>query len=168
MRAALTGLVFALALSGARAEDRPADPCAFNWPLAREQAWLSAADLPGLASGASLPAERPAAVLTLKPSESADLPSPPSRAAKAGTFAGYLRVPAPSAAGLIQVTVSGEGWIDVGEEGGAWLKPVAISGKPRCAGLRKSLRYAVGAKPLLIEVSDAGSESIRLAVAPAE
>lgn len=175
MRIAASTLVVLLALAGgaAQAQDsatpEAADVCAtFDWPLARELAWFSAPDLPAAASGASLASDRPAAILALKPFEQAGLPQAPSREPKPGSFAGYVRIPAASAPGQRQVTLSGEGWIDVAEEGGGVLKPVAHTGRRGCATLRKSVRFEVGAKPLVVAVSNAPSDTIRIAVAPVE
>ncbi|GEP08694.1 hypothetical protein [Methylobacterium gnaphalii] len=174
MRASASALLVLIALAGgAAAADEPAKPeadvCAsFDWPLARELAWFSAPDLPTAASGATLPADRPAVLLTLKPAAEADLPQAPSREPKPGSFAGYVRVPAPAAPGEVQVTLSGEGWIDVAPEGGAVLKPGAHSGRKGCATLRKSVRFKVDAKPLVVSVSNAPAETVRIAVTPVE
>lgn len=180
MRISASALLVLLALTAgmAQAQDTPkpeadtkaeGDICArFDWPLAREQAWFSAADLPALASGSSLPAERPAALLTLRPSADAGLPQAPSRAPKPGSFSGYVHLAAPAAPGQVQVTLSGEGWIDVAEEGGALLKPGAHSGRKGCATLRKSVRFPVGTKPLVVTVSNATAETIRIAVTPVD
>ncbi|GEP00270.1 hypothetical protein [Methylobacterium haplocladii] len=165
-------LLLALLCGTAQAQDAAkseAELCAsFDWPLAREAAWFSAPDLPVLASGSSLPADRPAASLTLKPSTEAGLPLAPSRAPKPGTFAGFVRLAAPAAPGQVQVTLSGEGWIDVAEAGGAVLKPGAHSGRKGCGSLRKSVRFSVGAKPLVVSVSNATVETIRIAVTPVD
>ncbi|GJE56264.1 MULTISPECIES: hypothetical protein [Methylobacterium] len=174
MRISASVLLAVLALAGSTAQAQDAakpeaDVCAsFDWPLAREQAWFSAPDLPVLVSGANLPVERPAATLTLKPSAEADLPQVPSRAPKPGSFSGYVLVAAPPAPGQVQVTLSGEGWIDVAEEGGAPLKPGAHSGRRGCVSLRKSVRFAVGTKPLVVIVSNAAAQTLRIAVTPVD
>ena len=165
-------VVLALASNVAAAEDptRPeADACAsFDWPLARELAWFSAPDLPSATSGSTLPVDRPAVLLALKPVAEADLPQAPSRKPKPESFAGYVRVAAPAAPAEIQVTLSGEAWIDVAPEGGAELKPSAHSGRKGCATLRKSVRFKVDAKPLVVSVSNSPSETVRIAVTPVE
>ncbi len=172
MSASVLLAVLALASAAAHAQEpaRPeADVCAsFDWPLTREAAWFAAPDLPVLASGSSLPAGRPAALLTLKAAAEADLPQTPSRTPKPDSFSGFVRLAASSVPGQIQVTLSGEGWIDVAEEGGAVLKPGAHSGRKGCASLRKSVRFSVGAKPLVVAVSNATADTIRVAVTPVE
>lgn len=174
MHSTASALLVVLALTGtaAAAENsaRPeADVCAsFDWPLARELAWFSAPDLPAAISGSTLPVDRPAALLALKPVAEANLPQAPSREPKPGSFAGYVRVAEPASPGEIQVTLSGEGWIDVAPEGGAVLKPGAHSGRKGCATLRKSVRFKVDAKPLVVSVSNAPSEAVRIAVTPVE
>lgn len=171
MRLSGATLLVLLALAGGTAQAQApvgseADVCAsFDWPLTREAAWFAAPDLPVLASGANLPSDRPAAVLTLKPYAEAGLPEAPSREPKPGSFAGYLRV---AGRGQIQVTLSGEGWLDVSEDGGAILRPSAHSGRKGCASLRKSVRFAVGTKPIVVMVSNAAADTIRIAVTPVE
>lgn len=179
MRISASALLVLLAFTAgtAQAQDTPkpeadtkaeADICArFDWPLAREQAWFSAADLPALASGSNLPAERPAALLTLRPSADAGLPQAPSRAPKPGSFPAMCASP-PRRRPVRSRSRSRASWIDVAEEGGALLKPGAHSGRKGCATLRKSVRFPVGAKPLVVTVSNATAETIRIAVTPVD
>lgn len=173
----------ALALSGAclgtgpRAQappeqppgSRTADPCtAFAWSLLREQAWFEAHGLPRVASGATLSPDSPGAILALKPGAEAEFPVPPSREPGPGTFGGVLRFPAPTMPGLYQVTLSDEAWIDVSQDGKTTRPPIAHTGRSGCPGLRKSLRFQFGTNPVIIEVSGATGDTIKIAVAPVE
>lgn len=146
----------------------PAACTAFDWPLMREMAWLEAPGLPKLSSGDELPSGMPGAALALKPSEEAAFPVAPSRKPAAGSFGGVLRLPAPTAPGLYQITLSDEAWLDVSQDGRSTLRPTAHTGKRDCPGLRKSLRFQLGTQPVTIAVSNAKADSIRIAVAPAE
>lgn len=148
-----------------------ADPAActtFDWPILREQAWFEAPSLPRLDSGATLSAEMPGAVLALKPVAGADLPLTPSREPKPGTFGGSLRIPPVVTPGLYQVTLSDNAWIDVSQDGATTRKPVASTMRPGCPGVSKSVRFQFGTTPILVVVSGAKSDSIKIAVAPAE
>lgn len=173
MRAAALALLLACAGTGALAQE-PAPgagpaPCAgFDWSILREQAWFEAPGLPSVASGATLPPEMPGALLALKPMAEAELPFPPSREPKPGTYGGLLRVPAPVTPGLYQVTLSDGAWIDVSQDGRTARPAAAHTMRPGCPTVRKSVRFQLGAAPILIAVSGAKSETIRIAVAPAE
>ena len=148
-----------------------ADPAActsFDWPILREQAWFEAHSLPRLDSGATLSAEMPGAVLALKPIAGADLPFTPSREPKPDTFGGTLRIPPVVTPGLYQVTLSDSAWIDVSQDGTTTRKPVASTMRPGCPGVSKSVRFQFGSIPILVVVSGAKSDSIKIAVSPAE
>ncbi|MBX9934280.1 MAG: hypothetical protein K2Y56_22650 [Methylobacterium sp.] len=146
-----------------------ADPCgAFDWSIRREQAWFSAAGLPHLPSGATLPVEMPGATLDLSAEAQARLPIGPSREPKPDTRGGVLHVPAPVTPGLYQITLSENAWIDVSQDGTTIRAPLATTMRPGCDGVAKSLRFQLGTQPVLILVSGAGKETIKIAVAQAE
>ncbi|MFD1299976.1 hypothetical protein [Methylobacterium marchantiae] len=177
MRRTLLILVGLALASGANIDpdrawaQQAADPAActsFDWPVLREQAWFEAPSLPRLDSGATLSADMPGAVLALKPMAEADLPFTPSREPKPGTFGGTLQIPPVVTPGLYQVTLSDSAWIDVSQDGTTTRKPVASTMRPGCPGVSKSVRFQFGTTPILIAVSGAKSDSIRIAVAPAE
>jgi len=159
-------VVLGLLASPALAQEPPA--CAFDWPLRREQAWFEASALPRVETGATLPADQPGAVLALKPVAEVEFPFPPSREPSPGSYAGYVRLPAPVSAGLYQVTISGNGWLDVSQEPDGPRPSVAHTGNRNCPSLRKSLRFQLASKPVVIVISGAGAETIKVAFAPAE
>ena len=153
---------------GTAQEGEPAACAVFDWSLRREQAWFAAPGLPALASGATLSPDLPGAVLSLKPQAEAGLPFPPSREPKPGTYGGVLNVPAPVTPGLYQITLSDSAWVDVSQDGRTTRNPVATTMRPGCPGLSKSLRFQFGATPIIIAVSGAKSDTIRIAVAPVD
>ena len=102
------------------------------------------------------------------PVAGADLPLTPSREPKPGTFGGSLRIPPVVTPGLYQVTLSDNAWIDVSQDGATTRKPVASTMRPGCPGISKSVRFQFGTTPILVVVSGAKSDSIKIAVAPAE
>lgn len=145
----------------------PAACTGFAWPLLREQAWLSAPGLARIASGGDLPTQMPGAILALQPAAQADLPFPPSREAKPGTYAGVLHLPAPMMPGQYQVTLSERAWIDVSQDGRTPRPSGAHTMQPGCPDIVKSVRFQLGTTPITIVVSGAGSDTVKIAVAPA-
>jgi len=133
----------------------------FAWPVDRELALLRAPP-PEAASGAAL-AAAPVAV-SLKLASGATLPAPSEKPTDPAKFAGFVTLPAPPAGDYL-VSLSGEAWIDVIQDG----KPVASyshSGDPNCPGMRKSVRFTLAAKPVTIQVSNGPEDHILLAVTP--
>jgi hypothetical protein len=65
--------------------------------------------------------------------------------------------------GTYQVSLSARGWIDVIQDGKP-LKSSAHTGKSECDGVRKSVRFPIQSGPVVIEISGAATESIKLAL----
>jgi hypothetical protein len=162
---------FAFVLLGATsalAAEEPSGCDKFKWDITRERAALTAPDRAKLASGAEL-ATLPSTGFTLDlvPPADAKLPSPPERAPKEGTFAGFARVAAPPKAGIYTLSLSGGGWIDVVQDG-QFLKPVAFSGATDCDGIRKTMKYELPAKPFVLQISGTKDAAISVAILPAQ
>ncbi|MCJ2035636.1 hypothetical protein [Methylobacterium sp. J-068] len=180
MRRAAAIAVLAIAATAARAQNAgtptsgtlpAADPAActqFDWSLLREQAWFSAAGLPRVESGGTLASAMPAALLGLKPQAQVAPPVAPSREPKPGTYGGVLHVEAPLSPGAYQVTLSNPAWIDVSQDGRTTRPVSARTARTGCPMLAKSVRVQLGTAPITIVVSNAASDAIRIAVAPAE
>lgn len=159
-RAILAAGLVATSISAATAEDTPA--CAtFAWSVAREQSAFASPSLSTLASGSALPREASAVQLMLKPAGEVALPVPSERAKKPDTFSGLVTAAVP-AAGTYQVTLSDEAWIDVSQDGRSTLKPAAHSGKVGCPDVRKSVRFALDAGSVTIQISRAARPQIKL------
>ncbi|MEP6565604.1 MAG: hypothetical protein ABJB10_10725 [Mesorhizobium sp.] len=131
----------------------------FKWPVTREQTLFPAA--PAAQSGASL-ALGEAADLALVPVDTISFDVPPARAPAAGTFGATTSVTVPPE-GELQITLSGEAWVDVVQDGHA-SKSVAFSGVKTCPGIRKSVRFKLAAGPAAIQLSGAKEQSIKVAV----
>ncbi|MCP3370078.1 hypothetical protein [Bradyrhizobium cajani] len=164
-------LTFLAALSfsatSALAADEPSGCDKFKWPIERERAALVAPDRARLASGseqATLPST--AITLGLVAPGDAKLPTPPERAPKDGTFAGFTSIKAPKA-GLYTISLSSGAWIDVVQDGHV-LKPAAFSGATDCDGIRKTVKYQLSAQPFVLQVSGARENSLSIAILPAE
>ncbi len=132
---------------------------AFKWPVIREQELFPAA--PAAQSGASL-ALGEAADLALEPVDAVSFTIPPERAPAAGTFGATASVTVPPE-GELQISLSGEAWIDVIQDSHA-TKSAAFSGVRTCPGIRKSIRFKLAAGPATIQVSGAKQETIKVAV----
>jgi imidazolonepropionase-like amidohydrolase len=139
------------------------------WPLARERAWLAAAEKPTIAAGTTIAAMPKAAfVLSLQPNGKASFALPPERQPKADAwFGGMLSLPAVEKPGLYQVTLSDEAWIDV-VQNGRYLKAVAHTGRHDCPGARKSIRFEITQAPFIVQLSDAPRDAMAVAIGSAE
>jgi hypothetical protein len=132
------------------AAEEPSGCDKFKWPIERERAALTAPDRIKLASGSDL-AALPSSGLTLAlrtPGE-ANLPSPPERAPKDGTFAGFANFKAVPKAGLYTISLSAGGWVDVLQDG-RFLKPIGFSGATDCDGIRKTMKYELATRPFVL------------------
>jgi hypothetical protein len=166
-----TPLFIALALLAtvpARAAEEPSGCDKFKWNIDRERAALTAPDRVRLASGGEV-AALPSTGMTLGLSAPAEamLPTPPERAPKEGTFAGFTSFKAPPKAGIYTVSLSVGGWVDVVQDGHA-LKPKAFSGATDCDGIRKTMKYEISASAFVLQVSGIRENSVSIAILPSE
>ena len=157
-----------LSIVPAWAAEEPSGCDKFKWNIDHERAALTAPDRARLASGAEL-AALPATGFTLALVAPADakLPSPPERAPKEGTFAGFASVKAAPKAGLYTISMSAGAWVDVVQDG-HFLKPKAFSGATDCDGIRKTMKYELSARPLVLQISGTKEDSISIAILPTE
>jgi hypothetical protein len=168
MRAPLLIALMLLGTAPAWAAEEPSGCDKFKWNIDREKAALTAPDRIKLASGGELTALPSTGVtLALRPPADANLPSPPERAPKEGTFAGFANIKAAPKAGLYTVSLSAGGWVDLVQDG-HFLKPKGFSDATDCDGIRKTMKYEISAKPLLLQVSGTKEDSISIAILPSE
>ena len=164
-------LLVALALLGASpawAAEEPSGCDKFKWPIERERTALTAPDRVKLASGAELAALPPQAViLALRSPAEAKLPTPPERAPKEGTFAGFANITTAPKAGLYSISLSAGGWVDVVQDG-HFLKPKAFSGATDCDGIRKTMKFELSAQPFVVQISGARDNSLSIAILPTQ
>jgi hypothetical protein len=168
MRAVLLiGLVL-LGTAPAWSAEEPSGCDKFKWPIDRERAALTASDRVKLASGADLSAlPSTGMTIALRPPAEAKLPSPPERAPKEGTFAGFATFKNLPKAGIYTVSLSAGGWVDVMQDG-HFLKPKAFSGATDCEGIRKTMKYEISANPFVLQVSGTKEDAVSVAILPAE
>jgi hypothetical protein len=168
MRAPLFIAFVLLGAVPAWAAEEPSGCDKFKWNIDHARAALTAPDRTKLASGAEL-AALPSTGMTLgltAPAE-AELPTPPERAPKEGTFAGFTSFKNPPKAGIYTVSLSAGAWVDL-VQGGHPLKPKAFSGATDCDGIRKTMKYEISASPFVLEISGTKENSISIAILPSE
>jgi len=164
MRATAALLILTAAIGIARADD--ASGCEkFKWSIAHERAWFAANPKP-VAAGADVASGDGAYAVALVAGDAAVFPVSPERPPKVGTFGGVVKTNIPKA-GLYQVTLSDEAWIDV-VQNGARVKSSDFSGQKACPGVRKSVRFDLAAGPATLQISNAENAKINLAIAPGE
>ena len=165
----LRGLLLAAALAaapGVVSAEEPSGCGAFRWPLENERAALNAAR-PSVSNGGELRYDT-ALTLGLVPFAEAALPQAPERAPKAApSFAGHYTLSAPARPGVYKVTLASEGWVDV-IDNGAFLHPKAFSGAVGCQGARKSVKFALPGRPVVVQVSNVKDAAIGAMITPAE
>lgn len=168
MRGSFLIALLLLGAAPAWAAEEPSGCDKFKWPIERERAALTAPDRAKLASGseqAALPSS--GITLALVPPADTKLPSPPERAPKEGTFAGFTSVKGAPKAGLYTISLSAGGWVDVVQDG-HFLKPKAFSGATDCDGIRKTMKYELSAGPFMLQVSGTKDNSVSIAILPTE
>ena len=168
-RALATGLALIACSAGAHAQD--AAGCkALAWPLDPERAAFAGEKLESVASGAARgPWKEQAFTLKLAPQESVafKVPTGGKHPPKGKVFGGTLSFDAPAQAELYYVTLSSEGWIDV-VQNGAGIRSDAHTSAKECPGLRKSVRFPVGAFPIVLQVSGVPADTIKIGIRPAK
>lgn len=163
----LTALLM-IAAAPAFAAEEPSGCDKFKWPIDRARAALTAADRAKLVSGSEQTALPSTAItLALVTPADAKLPTPPERAPKDGTFAGFTSFKTAPKAGLYTVSLSAGAWVDVVQDG-HFLKPKAFSGATDCDGIRKTMKYELTASPFVLQVSGARENSLSIAIEPSE
>jgi hypothetical protein len=166
-----TASAFALLLLCAtqvRAAEEPSGCDKFKWNIDHERAALTASDRAKLTSGSEETAiPSTGMILSLVKPADAKLPTPPERAPKDGTFAGFTSFKTAPKAGIYTISLSAGAWVDVSQDG-HFLKPKAFSGATDCDGIRKTMKYELSASPFMLQVSGAKDESISIAILPSE
>ena len=130
MRRAL--LAAALALFAGRVWS--ADGCdKFAWSIARDRSFISAPGQTSVAAAGETLLEFPvrAVLVRLGPSGEGRFVLAPERPPAPGTFGGAVHLPPITKAGIYQVTLSHDAWLDVVQEG-RHARAVGSSGRRDC------------------------------------
>jgi hypothetical protein len=164
--ASAIALLLLLSAVPAWAAEEPSGCDKFKWNIEHERAALTAADRAKLASGGEITAMPSSGmVLTLVAPAEAKLPTPPERAPKDGTFAGFTSFKTAPKAGVYTISLSAGAWVDVVQDG-HFLKPRAFSGATDCEGIRKTMKYELSAAPFVLQISGSKEDSISVAILP--
>ncbi|MGH6737426.1 MAG: hypothetical protein ACREDY_00045, partial [Bradyrhizobium sp.] len=98
--------------SPALAAEEPSGCDKFKWNIDHERTALMATDRTKLASGSEITAMPSSGmILTLVAPADAKLPTPPTRAPKEGTFAGFTSVKTAPKAGIYTISLSAGAWV---------------------------------------------------------
>ena len=140
---------------------------AFKWPLDTERKSFEDKAIETITSGSARGELKAQSFsLTLQPETEVPFTLPPGKKRKdadAKRFGAIVAFSAPPKAGTYQVTLSGEAWIDLVQDGKA-LKAADHSGVRDCLGLRKSVRFAVTGAPLVLQISGVPEQTIKVAI----
>ena len=168
MQKSLFVVLTLLAAAPAFAAEEPSGCDKFKWNIDHERAALTAPDRAKLTSGSELGA-LPATAVTVALVAPADakLPTPPERAPKDGTFAGFAKFTSAPKAGTYTISLSSGAWVDVVQDG-HFIKPAAFSGATDCDGIRKTMKYQLSASPFVLQISGARENSLSVAILPSE
>jgi hypothetical protein len=168
LRGASVAVLLLASIAQVWAAEEPSGCDKFKWNIDHERAALTAADRAKVTSGAELSALPASGVIVslVAPAE-AKLPSPPQRAPKDGTFAGFASFKAAPKAGVYTISLSAGAWVDVVQDG-HFLKPKGFSGATDCDGIRKIMKYELSASPFVLQISGSKDNSISVAILPSE
>ena len=168
MRAPLLVALMLLGAVPAWAADEPSGCDKFKWNIDHARALLTAPDRAKLGPGSEL-AALPATAVTIALVAPADakLPTPPERAPKDGTFAGFTKFSGVPKAGSYTISLSKGAWIDLVQDG-HFLKPTAFSGATDCEGIRKTVKLDLSAAPFVLQISGARENSLSIVIQPSE
>ena len=153
-----TAFALAALLAGAPAY---ADCAQFKWSVARELDLFAASPAPLPATGGVAEPGKAYAVTLARDVKPAVAPERKARDGSLGAVVAVADLPA----GLYQITLSQEAWIDV-VENGAIVKSVDFSGNKDCPGVRKSVRFDLPAGPATVQIGNAEAPKLSLAILP--
>ncbi len=162
------GILPAIILLGALAIPAAAqEGCtSFGWPMATEVAWMTAADSQAIETGAKMPGIAAKAIeLKLKPSKDVTLPVKSGKKKQGiapDSYSGWFEIALPKA-GLYQLSLSHEGWFDAAQNG-ELVQSKGFTGRRDCKAVHKSVRFELGASPVIVQISGAPAETVKVTI----
>ena len=141
----------------------------FAWSLARQREAFATPDKTTIAAGETLSAlPTGALVIRLQPGAQAAFAMPPERKPRTEQWhGGMVRLPAPPKAGIYQITLSDDAWIDV-IQNGRYARSVGSTGRSDCPGVRKSVRLDLDASPVVLQLSGVAPDMIAVTIGAVE
>ena len=168
MRAVFLPLLLPM-LAGAANAAEPTGCDKFAWPLAHERALLQSPNKTAISSISSQALDRAASraiALSLVPFGEAKLVMAPERAPKTtNSFAGLAHFAGAGKPGTYKLTLSDGAWTDIIQDG-KYVKSIAFSGAEGCSGVRKSVKFALGPSPFIVQISGASKDTIAFVLTP--
>lgn len=161
--------LLAFALLGAMAIPAAAeeDCTGFSFSVDTDIAWMRSADSAAIETGTKVPALAAKAIaLKLKPTRDITLPVKSGRKKQAignGTYSGWFEIASLPKAGMYQISLSVDGWIDA-VQNGELVQSNSFSGRPACKSVRKSVRYELGAGPVTVQIAGAPVEAVKVTI----
>lgn len=136
----------------------------FKWKLDQEKSWFAQTPEP-VEAGGQIASATGAYQVSLKPESAAGYVVAP-KTLTSGAFGAIVRIAQIPKAGLYQVTVSSEAWIDVVQDN-ARARTRNVSRQRDCPSFKKSVRFLLAAGPAVVEFSGATASSLAFALAEA-
>lgn len=138
----------------------------FAWPLEQKRKLLLSAQKVDIQYGLSRDA-LVATQLKLAPIREVEFVKPPEREPKSdASYGGIIQYVASQRPGEYLVTLSAAAWVDVVQDD-AYAKLTAFTSSANCPGIRKSVRFTLGANPFVLQISGAETDFISAVVTPA-
>lgn len=166
MRIAIIAAAFAALFMSPSLAQEPVGCDKFKWPVERETTALRSSDLKTIVSGSDIAALPFVAKIALKAPKDTAPPTPPERAPKDGTFAGFVSSKG-VAAGVYSISLSAPAWLDV-VQNGQFLKVRSFSGVQGCDAIRKVVKFELTGQPFTLQISGVAADSISVAVMPSD
>jgi hypothetical protein len=141
----------------------------FAWSLARQREAFSAAEKMAVGAGETLNVlPTGALVIRLEPGAQVSFAMTPERKPRSEQwYGGMVRIPAPPKAGIYQITLSDDAWIDV-IQNGRYARSVGSTGRSDCPGVRKSVRLDLDASPIVLQLSGVAADTIAVTISTTE
>lgn len=136
----------------------------FKWKLDQEKSWFAQTPEP-VEAGGQIASATGAYQVSLKPESAAGYVVAP-KTLTSGAFGAIVRIAQIPKAGLYQVTVSSEAWIDVVQDN-ARARTRNVSRQRDCPSFKKSVRFLLAAGPAVVEFSGVTAPSLAFALAEA-
>lgn len=137
----------------------------FAWPIERDRALIAASDKLAAQSGTTF-SKLPdtAFVVPLQSTDTVKFVQPPERM-PSDSFGGLVSFEGLPQAGLYQVTLSEDAWVDVIQDG-RYARSAGNTGRRDCPHVRKSLRFHLDQSPVVLQLSGAKSSNVTVTFRP--